>query len=103
MYLILDHLIKFLLEVVLQFLALVRNFPIFLEELAEVLKLEFGIVAPLIEEEIHSLADELILAGVVLGWEELVVGGIDELVGLFVLEVVGEGFDDFSIKFTTIY
>lgn len=81
---------------VLQFLAPVWDFPVFLEELAEVLELEFGVVAPLTEEEIHSLADELVLAGVVLGRQQLVVGGVDEFVGLLVLEVVGEGFDEGS-------
>lgn len=94
--LVLQHLVKLLLEVVLQFLALVGYFPVFLEELAKLLEPELPVDAPLVEEEGDSACDELILGGLVVVREDLVVGVIDQLMRLFGLEAVGEGFDEGS-------
>jgi hypothetical protein len=92
--LVLQHLVKLLLEVVLRFLAFVGYFPVFLEELAKLLEPELPVDAPLVEEEGGSACDELILGGLVVVREELVVGVVDELMRFFGLEAVGEGFDE---------
>lgn len=79
---------------VLQLLAFIWNFPVFLQKLAKLLKPELAINSPLIEEQRNSPTDELILSGLILMWEQLIVGVIDELMRLLDLEAVGEGLDE---------
>lgn len=92
--LILKHLVELLLEMVLQLLAFIRNFPVFLQKLAKLLEPQLAVDAPLIQKQRNSPADELILSGSILLREQLIVGVIDKLVRLLDLEAVGEGFDE---------
>jgi hypothetical protein len=91
---ILQHLVELFLEWVLQFSTLIRYFSIFLEELTKVFEIKLAIAAPLLQEELHAPAHQVILTAVIFGRDQFIAGIVDELMGLLDLEVIGEGLDE---------
>lgn len=94
MNLVLQHLVKLLLERIFQFSAFIGDFSVFLEKLAEILEVELPIESPLLDKEVDSLAHQIVLTGIVLRRHQFIAGIIDELMWLFDLKVIGKSLDE---------